>query len=75
LNDDTITDNQTAYGYNTVTGRLETVSNGTDTFTHSYLAGSNLLQTVTGPAHTVTNTFAPNRDALLTKRYKVTDKK
>ena len=49
-------------------GRLHTVTNTTETFTYGYLANSgSLLETVTGPAHTVTNTYEPNRNVLTTK--------
>ena len=49
-------------------GRFSTVTDGTDTFTYAYLANSgNLIQTVTGPAHTVTNTWETTRDVLLNK--------
>jgi RHS repeat-associated protein len=39
-------------------------------FTYSYLANSNLPASVTGLAHTVTNTWAADRDALLSKENK-----
>jgi RHS repeat-associated protein len=39
-------------------------------FTYSYLPNSNLPASVTGPVHTVTNTWAADRDALLSKENK-----
>jgi RHS repeat-associated protein len=62
-----------AYSYSATDGRLAQVSNPlipNQLFTYSYLANSNLLATVTGPVHTVTNTWEPNRDVLATKQNK-----
>ncbi|QQL43726.1 RHS repeat domain-containing protein [Sulfuriroseicoccus oceanibius] len=57
------TEHSIAYGYDAA-GRLGSVSSGGDTFTYAYLANSNLLATVTGPVHTVTNTWENNRNVL-----------
>ena len=44
-------------------GRLETVSDGTDTFTYHYLGGSaNLLESVEGPAHTTHYMYESGRN-------------
>ena len=37
-------------------------------FTYTRAANSDLISTVTGPAHTVTNTYETNRDVLLSKQ-------
>ena len=39
-------------------------------FSYSYVPNSNLIKTITGPAHTVTNTYEPNRDVLDVKENK-----
>ena len=62
--------------YHASEGRLETVTanlNGTNrAFSYGYKANSyGLLETVTGPAHTVTNTWDTTRDLLQTKENKV----
>ena len=63
------------YQYSATTGRLEGVSGGgfhpPSQFTYSYLPNSNLPASVTGPAHTVENTYEPNRDVLDVKENKV----
>ncbi|MEO0510679.1 MAG: RHS repeat-associated core domain-containing protein [Verrucomicrobiota bacterium] len=46
------------------TGRLSTVSDGTDTFTYTYLTNSNLLASCTAPQHTVTHSYEANRDLM-----------
>ncbi|MEI6674656.1 MAG: RHS repeat-associated core domain-containing protein [Verrucomicrobiota bacterium] len=49
-------------------GRISSVTDVTDTFTYGYKANSiNLVNTVTGPAHTVANEWETNRDVLLNK--------
>jgi RHS repeat-associated protein len=59
--------------YSPTNGRLATLSGGAlqapslSTFNYNYTANSNLLATVTGPAHTVTNDYDPDRNVLLTK--------
>ena len=63
-------ENQATYTYD-ITGRLATVTDATSSFTYGYLPQSSLLATVTGPAHSVTNTYDTTRDVLLTKENKV----
>jgi RHS repeat-associated protein len=64
----------TSYAYNPTHGRLETIRGGglhpPSQFNYSYLANSNLIKTITSPAHTVTNTYEPNRDVLDVKENK-----
>jgi YD repeat-containing protein len=72
LQNGTTLENQAAYAYGS-DGRLSQVSNpqiSNTPFTYSYLANSNLPASVTGPVHTVTNTWAADRDALLSKENK-----
>jgi len=45
-------------------GRLSTVSDGTDTFTYAYENNSNLLASLTGPQHTTAYTYEPNRNVM-----------
>ena len=66
-------DSATSYAYNPTTGRLESVSNPLSpgqVFTYGYEPNSNLLKTVTSPAHTVTNSYDPTRNVLLNKENK-----
>lgn len=51
------------YGYDT-TGRLKTVTDGTDTFTYAYETDSNLLASLTAPQHNVAYTYETNRDLM-----------
>jgi RHS repeat-associated protein len=63
----------TSYAYNPTDGRLSEISNpqiSNQIFSYTYTANSNLLSTVTGPIHTVTNTYEPNRDILDVKENK-----
>ena len=61
-------DHQVTYAYSATDGRLESVSSGADTFDYDYQPNSaNLLSTVTGPAHTVTNIWEADRNVLATK--------
>jgi RHS repeat-associated protein len=63
-----------AYSYSATDGRISQISNPlipNQLFTYSYLPSSNLLSTVSGPIHTVTNTWEPNRDVLDVKQNKV----
>ena len=68
-------DQETTYQYDQ-TGRLSKIlglaSQGlaSPEFTYGYEPNSNLLKTVTGPAHTVTNSYDPTRDVLLNKENK-----
>ncbi|QTN31241.1 RHS repeat-associated core domain-containing protein [Akkermansiaceae bacterium] len=64
-------ENQAAYGYDTA-GRLSTVSGGglnpPSQFTYGYEPNSyGMLRSVTGPAHTVTNTWNQYRNILQSK--------
>ncbi|MFT4177116.1 MAG: RHS repeat-associated core domain-containing protein [Luteolibacter sp.] len=70
LKDGSTVENTVIYGYDAA-GRINSVVNGTDTFTYGYLANSNLSSTVVGPVHTVTNVWNSTRDALLSKENKV----
>lgn len=76
LKNGTIVENQATYGYHATEGRLLNVMGGgniptPETFTYGYTPNSNLIQTVTGPVHTVTNTWEANRDVLDIKQNKV----
>jgi len=74
LKDGAITENQASYSYGATDGRLSTVSGGglnpPSQFTYSYLPNSNLLETITGPAHTVTNAWEATRNVLESKENK-----
>jgi RHS repeat-associated protein len=71
LKNGTTLEAQATYGYDNA-GRIETVNGGDlGTFTYGYVPGSTLIGTVTGPVHTVTNTYEPNRDVLTLKQNKV----
>ena len=50
-----------SYGFDAY-GRLDSVSDGSNTFTYGYLADSNLIQTMTSPVHTTTYTYEDERD-------------
>jgi RHS repeat-associated protein len=63
-----------AYSYSATDGRISQISNpqiSNQIFSYGYLANSNLPATVTGPIHTVTNVWEPNRDVLDLKQNKV----
>ena len=63
-----------SYQYSPTTGRLESVGNGTDTFTYAYTTNSNLLATVTKsgtPTIQTTHTWEANRNVLDVKENKV----
>jgi RHS repeat-associated protein len=68
----TTEEHATSYGYD-VAGRLAGVHSGstypaTPDFSYNYLADSgSLVQSVTGPAHTVSNTYEATRNVLDTK--------
>jgi RHS repeat-associated protein len=72
LKNGAVVDHATAYGYDTA-GRPKYVDPSyplpaTPAFAYGYEDDSiGLLKTVTGPAHTVTNVWEPNRDVLDTK--------
>jgi hypothetical protein len=70
----TLVEAQAAYAYSPTDGRLAQISNpqiSNQTFSYQYLPNSDLIEKVTGPIHTVTNTWEPNRDVLDTKQNKV----
>lgn len=76
LKDGTAIENRALYGYSAAGGRLATVTGGGDvpspqTFTYGYTPNSSLLQTVTGPVHTTSNTWEPTRNVLASKQNKV----
>jgi RHS repeat-associated protein len=63
-----------AYSYSATDGRISQISNPlipNQLFNYSYLPSSDLLSTVSGPIHTVANTWEPNRDVLDIKQNKV----
>jgi RHS repeat-associated protein len=68
LKDGTTIENEVAYVYDTA-GRLASVTSPAGPFTYAYQANSmGLLSIVTGPAHTVTNTWENTRDVLARKQ-------
>ena len=75
LKDGTNTENSVSYGYSATSGRLESVNSGGGShppsqFNYSYLANSNLIESVASPAHTVFNTYEAQRDVLDAKENK-----
>ena len=67
LADGTFVESGAEYTYDDA-GRLATVADAMDTFSYSYVGGSlGLLQSVSGPVHSVINTWDTTRDALLAK--------
>jgi RHS repeat-associated protein len=50
-----------SYGFDAY-GRLDSVSDGNNTFAYGYLADSNLIETMTSPVHTTTYTYEDERD-------------
>jgi RHS repeat-associated protein len=63
-----------SYQYSPTTGRLESVDNGTDTFTYAYTTNSSLLASVTKsgtPTIQTTHTWEANRNVLDVKENKV----
>lgn len=52
------------YSYDTL-GRLQTLTDGTDTFTYGYRPATNLLDSLTAPQHSVRYTYEPNRDLMI----------
>ena len=67
----------TSYAYNPTDGRLSSISNpqlSNVSFAYGYETGSSLVKTVTGPVHTVTNTYESNRDILDTKENRLFSK-
>jgi len=71
LKNGTTVETQAAYGYDNA-GLIERVDGGDlGAFTYGYVSGSSLIGKVTGPVHTVTNTYEPNRDVLTFKENNV----
>jgi RHS repeat-associated protein len=73
LKDCATTETAALYGYDPYS-RLSQISNpqiSNQIFNYSYLQNSNLLAQVTGPVHTVTNTWELDRDVLDAKENKV----
>jgi len=74
----TTLENQATYTYSPADGRIATISGGglqppspANTFTYGYQANSsNLIKTLTAPAHTVTNSWETTRDVLSNKENK-----
>jgi RHS repeat-associated protein len=58
---DTDADYAVTYGFD-AQGRLDSVSNGNQTFSYGYLADSNLIETMTSPVHTATYTYEDERN-------------
>jgi RHS repeat-associated protein len=70
----TIVEAQAAYAYSPTDGRIAQISNPqipNQAFIYQYLPNSDLIEKVTGPIHTVTNSWEPNRDVLDFKQNKV----
>ncbi len=70
----TIVEAQAAYAYSATDGRIAQISNRqipNQAFTYQYLPNSDLIEKVTGPIDTVTNSHEPNRDVLDLKQNKV----
>ena len=63
----TTVENSASYSYSATDGRIAQISNpliSSQLFSYSYTPSSNLPASVSGPIHTVTNTYEPDRDAL-----------
>ena len=76
LKNGTTVEYQATYGYSATDGRFSSVVGGGDvaspqTFSYGYTPNSNLIESVTGPIHTATNIWEPNRDVLDYKQNKV----
>lgn len=76
LKNGTTIENQGIYTYGSADGRLNTVTGmgagaSAQTFIYGYTPNSNLIHTVTGPIHTVTNIWEATRDVLDVKQNKV----
>jgi len=63
-------EHQAGYAYDEASGRLAAVTSPGGTFSYLYTPNSSLVGMVSGPAHTVTNTWEPNRDVLDVKENK-----
>jgi RHS repeat-associated protein len=74
LKNGTTVENSAAYSYSATDGRISQISNPlipNQIFNYSYLPSSNLLSTLSGPIHSITNTYEPDRDLLDIKQNKV----
>jgi RHS repeat-associated protein len=73
LKNGTTIENSVATTYGSADGRLATVAgaSGSGIFQYGYEPNSNLVATITGPSHTVTNTWEPTRNVLELKENKV----
>jgi RHS repeat-associated protein len=74
LKDGSTIENEAAYAYSPLDGRLSQVSipqSESQVFTYTYLAHSTLIEKVAGPVHDVFNTWEANRDELASKQNKV----
>ena len=59
-----------SYTYGATDGRISSISNpqlSNVSFSYNYVPDSSLIESITGPAHTVTNTWEPTRNVLATK--------
>ena len=52
------------YSYDTASGRIFTVSDGSDTFIYGYEPSSNLLASIAAPHHDVVYSYETNRDLM-----------
>jgi RHS repeat-associated protein len=67
-------ENEASYAYHATTGRISSISNpqlSNVSFVYDYVPGSNLIDAVTGPVHTVDNAWEHDRDVLDVKENKV----
>jgi RHS repeat-associated protein len=73
LKNGTTVENAVSYFYSATTGWISQISNPqtNHAFAYTYVPGSSLIASATGPAHTVVNTWAADRDALLVKENKI----
>ena len=74
LLDGSTVENEVEYSYHADHGRLSEISNpqiSSTPFAYTYEPGSlHLIETLTGPAHSVTHTWSPTRNVLLAKENK-----
>jgi hypothetical protein len=77
LKNNTTPENDVQYLYSTTDGRLATVRRGDipvpQEFNYTYTAQSNLIASITSPAHTVSNVYEPTRNVLDSKVNKKLD--
>jgi RHS repeat-associated protein len=70
----TTLENSAAYSYSATDGRIAQISNPlipNQLFSYSYTPNSDLPASISGPIHTVTNIWEPNRDVLDFKQNKI----